>query len=144
MTIAMYEIIRLRPHHLLCTQGYSGKGYSDDFVLNMNRITEKLRSDRNARVEIVFTTDSLCDDCPSKVSDGICKSDNKVLGFDKGVIKVLDLEESAYSYQELISKLDEYLSSGIEDERLQAICGDCEWYADSACWTHIKNKKYVV
>ena len=62
----------------------------------------------------------------------------------KATIKVLDLEESAYSYQELISKLDEYLSSGIEDERLQAICGDCKWYAVSACWTNIKNKKYVV
>ena len=26
-------MINLRPHHLLCTQGYSGKGYSDGFVI---------------------------------------------------------------------------------------------------------------
>ncbi|MDD7224175.1 MAG: DUF1284 domain-containing protein, partial [Lachnospiraceae bacterium] len=33
-------MITLRPHHLLCTQGYSGKGYSDDFVENMDKIVD--------------------------------------------------------------------------------------------------------
>ena len=28
--------IVLRPHHLLCTQGYSGHGYSEAFVEHMN------------------------------------------------------------------------------------------------------------
>ncbi len=140
----MDDDIKLRPHHLLCTQGYSGKGYSDDFVSNMDKVTERLRNDRNVKVEIVFSTDSLCNDCPSKVSDGICKSDSKVIGFDKGIIDVLDLDEDIYSYQELISRLDEYLSSGVDDERLKAICGDCEWYPVSDCWMNIKNKKYVI
>ena len=27
--------IVLRPHHLLCTQGYSGKGYDNDFVAHI-------------------------------------------------------------------------------------------------------------
>ena len=140
----MDEIIRLRPHHLLCTQGYNGKGYSDAFVSNMDRVTEKLRRDRNAHIEIVFSTDSLCSSCPSKVSDGICKSDNKVLNFDNGVVNILKLEEGIYSYQELISRLDDYLSSGVGDERLKAICGDCEWYSVSPCWRNINNKKYVI
>ncbi len=140
----MDEIIKLRPHHLLCTQGYSGKGYSDDFVSNMDSVTNKLRNDRNVKVEIVFSTDSLGSKCPSKVSNGVCKSDNKVLRFDTGVINALNLKEGVYSYQELISRLDEYLSSGVGDERLRAICGDCEWYPVSACWKNIRDKKYVI
>ncbi|MCR4690773.1 MAG: DUF1284 domain-containing protein [Lachnospiraceae bacterium] len=135
--------MKLRPHHLLCTQGYSGKGYSDDFVVTMDKVTEKLRNDRNAQVEIVFSTDNLCKNCPSKVAEGICESDEKVIRFDNGVIKALDLKEGVYSYQELIARLDQYLISGDEDERLQEICGDCEWYPVSACWKNIKCRKYV-
>ena len=138
------EIIKLRPHHLLCTQGYSGAGYSGEFVSNMDKVVKLLRSDRNAKVEIVFSTDSICAYCPSKVSDGICRSDSKVLKYDKGVISALGLDERIYSYQKLISKLDAYLTSGNGDELLKAICGDCEWYHDSDCWKNIKTKKYII
>ncbi|WP_328223074.1 DUF1284 domain-containing protein [Faecalicatena contorta] len=58
--------ITLRPHHLLCTQSYSGKGYDDTFVENMNRITQKLRTEEQTPVDIVFSTDSLCLCCPNK------------------------------------------------------------------------------
>ena len=139
----MDEIIKLRPHHLLCTQGYGGKGYSNDFVKNMDRVTEKLRNDRNVKVEIVFSTDCLCNDCPHKVLDGVCKDNKKVLGFDKGVINALELKEGVYLYHELISRLDEYMSLGVGDERLREICGECEWYFTSDCWKNIRDKKYV-
>ena len=139
----MNETIKLRPHHLLCTQGYGGKGYSDAFVSNMDRITDILRNDRNLQVEIVFSTDCLCDNCPSKAAEGICRSDEKERRFDQGVIDALELKEGTYSYQKLITRLDEYLSDGEEDERLKAICGDCEWYPNSACWDNIKTRKYV-
>jgi hypothetical protein len=104
------ETIKLRPHHLLCTQGYSGKGYSDAFVSNMDDVVERLRSNQDEKVEIVFTTDNLCENCPSKISNGVCESDDKVLRFDKGVIDALGLDEGIYSYQDLITKLDEYLA----------------------------------
>ena len=135
------EIIKLRPHHLLCTQAYSGAGYSDEFVSNMDSIVEELRNNPDVKVEIVFSTDSVCNACPNKVSDAVCKSDEKVLRFDRGVINALDLNERIFSYQELIKRLDEYLLSGKEDERLIAICGDCEWYHVSNCWEKIKAKK---
>lgn len=138
------ETIKLRPHHLLCTQGYSGKGYSDTFVSNMDDVVERLRNNQDEKVEIVFTTDCLCGTCPSKMSEGVCKSDDKVLRFDKGVIDALGLDEGIYSYQDLITKLDEYLASGVEDEQLKKICGDCEWYPVSACWKNIKTKKCII
>lgn len=138
------DMIRLRPHHLLCTQGYSGNGYSDNFVSNMNEVVERLRTNKDEQIEIVFTTDNLCKSCPSKLSDGICESDSKVLHFDQGVIDALNLTEGTYSYQELISKLDTYLTSGKEDERLKEICGNCNWYPVSACWKNIKTRKYIL
>ena len=77
-------MITMRPHHLLCTQGYSGKGYSDNFVRNMTEIVTVLRSDPNAMVNIRFTTDDLCRCCPAKLTDGVCKDDDKVLRYDAG------------------------------------------------------------
>ena len=138
------EKIKLRPHHLLCTQGYSGKGYSRAFVSNMDEVVKRLRNNPEENVEIVFTTDNLCENCPSKVSKGVCQSDDKVLSFDKGVIDILGLKEGVYSYQKLISRLDEYLSEGTDEEGLKKICGDCEWYPVSSCWKNIKTKKYIL
>ena len=37
-------MIHLRPHHLLCTQGYSGKGYDENFVAHMNKVLPELRN----------------------------------------------------------------------------------------------------
>ena len=40
----------MRPHHLLCTQGYSGKGYSQEFVRNMDHWVKRLRNREGFRV----------------------------------------------------------------------------------------------
>ena len=61
--------MKLRPHHLLCTQGYSGKGYSSEFVKSMNKVVSQLRGKEPVEIEIVFGTDDLCKSCPHKVRD---------------------------------------------------------------------------
>jgi len=61
--------MRLRPHHLLCTQGYSGKGYSDDFVQNMTAITNRLRNEAGIVINIVFSTDDICAKCPQMIDN---------------------------------------------------------------------------
>ena len=73
------KIIRLRPHHLLCTQGYSGKGYDENFVLNMTLITDRMRTDPDLKVQIVFSTDDICRFCPRKRGEGICPECASVL-----------------------------------------------------------------
>jgi len=140
----MEKIIKLRPHHLLCTQGYSGKGYSENFVQNMDKVVSRLRTDKNAQVQIVFDTDCLCQECPSKIGEGICENDEKVLRFDQGVIDAINLKEGVYLYQELILKLDMYLFEMEDDLRMKSICGDCEWYESSACRDNIKTGKYIL
>ena len=134
------KIIRLRPHHLLCTQGYSGKGYDEKFVLNMTLITDRMRTDPDLKVQIVFSTDDICRFCPRKRGEGICADDEKVLVFDKGTTDLLDLEEKTYEYQELISKVHEKMTH----EKMKEICGICEWYHMSACEKNILTGKYLL
>ena len=53
-------MIYLRPHHLLCTQGYSGKGYSEGFVSHMNEVVDELRNRPGTKITLTFSTDTLC------------------------------------------------------------------------------------
>ncbi len=138
------HIIRLRPHHLLCTQGYSGKGYSDDFVSGMSAITDRLRNEPDIEIEITFSSDNICSACPSKLGEGLCADDDKVLRYDAAVRDILKLKEKRYSYHELIRRLDEYLNGCEDDKRLRSICGDCNWYPVSACSQNIREQKYVL
>jgi len=121
--------MKLRPHHLLCTQGYSGKGYSDDFVENMTAITMRLRNDANAVVEIVFSTDDICGKCPRMIDHDLCESNDKVKRFDAKVAAYFGIEEKRYIYQDIIREINAKMTSAMMDD----ICSECEWYPISAC-----------
>lgn len=47
-------MIKLRPHHLLCTQGYSGKGYSREFVENMTEIVKSIKNKKSTSTVDIF------------------------------------------------------------------------------------------
>lgn len=125
--------MKLRPHHLLCTQGYSGRGYSHDFVENMTAITTHLRRDDNAVVEIVFSTDDICSKCPRMVDVDLCESQGKVKGFDDKVITYFGIEEKCYIYQDVVREINAKMTLSIMDD----ICSECEWYPVSACRKNI-------
>ena len=67
-------MIKLRPHHLLCTQGYSGKGYSREFVENMTEIVKSIKNEK-VQVQLIFSEDDICSKCPNLSENNICKSD---------------------------------------------------------------------
>lgn len=121
--------LKLRPHHLLCMQGYAGKGYSDDFVENMTAITTYLQNNTNALVEIVFSTDDICSKCPQMLGIDLCEDNGKVKRFDKKVIDYLGLEEKNYLYQDITCEINSKMTTSIMDD----ICFDCSWYPVSAC-----------
>ena len=121
--------MKLRPHHLLCTQGYSGKGYNSDFVQNMTAITTYLRNDANAIVEIVFSTDDICKKCPRMLDANLCESNDKVKRFDKKVVEYFGIEEKCYIYQDIVREINAKMTSSIMED----ICSDCEWYPISNC-----------
>lgn len=121
--------MKLRPHHLLCTQGYSGKGYNETFVDNMNRLVKKLRSEERTDIELVFGTDDLCDSCPNKNANDTCETNGKVTSIDQKVIDYFNLEEKHYIYQDLTKQIKE----NITEEQMQDICSTCSWYKISSC-----------
>ena len=89
-------MIKLRPHHLLCTQGYSGKGYSREFVENMTEIVKSIKNEK-VQVQLIFSEDDICSKCPNLSENNICKSDTVNI-IDNKVIKYFELEEKIYEY----------------------------------------------
>lgn len=129
-------MIRLRPHHLLCTQGYSGKGYSTEFVQNMSAIVHSLRNVPGTRIRLVFGSDSLCAHCPHHTADDLCETQEKVSRFDRKTVEYFDLHEGEYVYQDLIRAIDTQMTSVM----LEDICRGCAWYPVSACKKNICGK----
>ena len=120
--------MKLRPHHLLCTQGYSGKGYGDDFVANMTAITTRLRSDEDVAIDIVFSTDDICSKCPKMLGVDLCEQNEKVKRFDRKVIDYFGIEEKSYIYRDIVRGINAKMTTATMDD----ICGDCNWYPISA------------
>lgn len=129
-------MIELRPHHLLCTQGYSGKGYSLEFVNNMDKIIYSLRNS-DVDIDLTFKADNICTSCPNLNVDNKCKSEDKISAMDSKVIKYFNLEEKVYNYNEITS----YINNNINLEIMNDICGSCEWYPISNCKKNILNLK---
>ena len=121
--------LKLRPHHLLCTQGYSGKGYDDAFVANMDEVVHRLRTEEKTPVRLVFSTDELCSCCPNKLGEDRCKTNEKVKTFDARTAECFHLEEKTYIYQDLVREIRKTATP----EMMDYICGECEWYPISYC-----------
>ncbi|EFI41862.1 DUF1284 domain-containing protein [Peptoniphilus sp. oral taxon 386] len=128
-------MIKLRPHHLLCTQSYMGAGYSDGFVENMNKIVDNLRSDKDLKIEIVFENDNICEACPHNIGGVSCESDDVVLPIDNRVKNILELENGEYCYSDLINKLNEKIT---KDDFI-GLCCECQWW-DGICKDIFMNK----
>lgn len=131
-------MIKLRPHHLLCTQGYSGKGYDNDFVIHMNEVVDVLRNEKGTKVELVCNTDTLCSCCPNKLGENLCDTQEKVARFDSKTLECFGFKEAEYVYEEAVEKIRDQVTP----EKLEYICEGCSWYPVSACREKILQKYY--
>ncbi len=113
--------MKLRPHHLFCTLGYQGYGYSEDFVKNMDFITSTLSP--NLQIQLAVGTDDICAHCPKKLGENLCIENESVLSYDSKVLSTFNLVEKTYNYGELL----DYIKSQATLEKLNYICSDCSW-----------------
>ena len=95
----------------------------------MTAITTHLRNEANAAVEIVFSTDDICNKCPRMLGVDLCDRNDKVKRFDDKVVTYFGIEEKEYIYRDIICEINAKMTSAMMDD----ICGDCEWYPVSAC-----------
>ena len=118
--------IVLRPHHLLCTQGYSGKGYDNDFVAHMTDVVHQLRDVPGTTIRLTFSTDTLCSCCPNKLGTDLCDTQEKVKRYDAKTVEYFGLEEKDYVYQDLIREIDAKATPEI-------LADICRWAPSSTC-----------
>ena len=121
--------MRLRPHHLLCTQSYVGKGYGDDFTRNMDAITARLRNEPGLVVEIVASTDDICAKCPLMLGEDLCTTNDKVKGMDAKVMGHFGVREKEYVYQDIVREI----AGAINADIMGDICGECVWLDVAPC-----------
>ena len=121
--------MKLRPHHLLCTQSYAGRGYNTHFVANMDKIVHRLRNERGLMIDLVFSTDDICAACPRMLGPGRCLDDAKVRRIDQKMVALFGLAEKSYCYDTIIAEIRALMTAA----RLEDICGNCNWYPVSGC-----------
>ena len=120
------EILNMRPHHLLCTRAFKGKGYSPAFVENMQRVINRLKA--GCDITLITGIDAICDLCPERIGNHCC-SEAKVTGFDEAVLSQLGLERKNYAYAEV----DRILESRLTEPVYECICRGCEWKQTGIC-----------
>ena len=119
--------VRLRPHHLLCIQYYRGKGYDEAFVSNMNAIVGKLGETSDTWIRLVSGGDDVCACCPNYSER--CRSEEKVLRFDRNVKEMFTLKEDLYRWEDLCRTV----RTNLTDEKQRQICSGCEWAENGTC-----------
>ena len=121
-------MLKIRPHHILCMKAYIGKGYSEEFNINIKHVIEKLK-DENQRVEITYGLDNICSKCPFNIEDKVCKSEEKVNSMDSKIRKYYGISEGVYLYKDL----KELVYSKINESEVDDICANCEWHNITNC-----------
>ena len=123
-------MIKLRPHHLLCLQGYEGKGYDDCFTKNMDKIYNDLNKDYSILFQLKAHNDSICKYCPNKINDFSCITDEKIMAMDNKVVSFFNLEPNkVYNFHDTIR----FIKDEITYEIFESICSSCEWYNLGIC-----------
>lgn len=126
---------RLRPHHALCLQFFSGHGYSSEFTDNMVKMISFLKE--NPQVEIASAADDLCRSCPNLIGSD-CKDCKDVGEKDRRVCI-----ECGFSYGDIITA-EKFFKTAynriIADGKLREVCGVCQW--SDICTAEAATKKH--
>lgn len=130
----------LRAHHLICILGFSGLGYSQDYVANMSQIVAQLRSSPETLIEVVSKPDALCASCPF-LEEGGCRergaeSEEVVRNRDLAVMARLGLVAGD---KITWSGVEARIRSGVSPEDLDIICQDCQWLPLGYCQKGLKS-----
>ena len=115
-------MLKIRAHHLLCTENFVGEGYSDDFSKNMTRVLKELRE--NPKVKLLTDLDDIFGPCRENLGHN-CKNDDLVKSYDKRVLEFLNLsQDEIYSWEDIKKLACDIIFS---KNRREEICGECQW-----------------
>ena len=119
--------LRLRGHHFICLQFFSGQGYSFAYVQNLKSVVERAVVERAA---LVLEADDVCAACPGLAADGTCLDPNagetEVRRIDRLACEILEMGPGAQlSLPEARARLAAN-AVGVGRWRFDA-CKGCTW-----------------
>ena len=130
-------MIRFRPHHFLCTLGFEGKGYSDAFVKNYQKISDILNQDETTLIVVVDQTDSICAPCPNRRHTK-CETQSKIDRLDESHQTVLGLKTGeVLSWKSAKQKI----ASRFSLDEFHRSCEPCSWKHLGVCESALKKLK---
>ena len=117
--------MKLRPHHLLCIQKFTGHGYDAAFTVHMTAVCSQLFADPQTPVTLTDGCDDLCAACPHNVG-GLCDSADKVSALDRAVLSRCAMHTGDAAEWAALSEITKRLI--LQTNIFNAICHDCQWY----------------
>lgn len=124
--------ITFRPHHFLCSLGFQGQGYSDDFTANMARIvidTLRAPGGDTVMIEVTGTTDDICAPCPKR-RETTCSEQEKMAALDTRHARALRVfVGTRISWGEAKRRIVKQVPPGA----LETLCAGCQWLELGLC-----------
>ena len=124
--------LSLKPHHILCSIGFAGKGYNEAFTANMaNIVNGQLRTGdgRDVRILITARADAICAPCPLRVGLD-CQKQEKIERLDAAHAEILGLKPGELTTWGAC--LDR-VRANVRPDDLDTICAGCEFLPLGIC-----------
>ena len=127
-------MIRLRGHHLFCLLGYRGMGYSKEYVENMTKLHQTLRSHPETHIELVEGPDQLCEKYPNS-GEYHCKDQN-IYVRDAVILEKMGLKiGETLKWQEIEERVKDF----VIPSDIHTVCETCNWRSYGVCEDGIQN-----
>ena len=117
--------MKLRPHHLLCVQKYTGSGYDDAFAAGMEALIRRLSACPDTAVTLVEGRDDVCAACPH-MTGSRCASEEKVNRLDRGVLEACGFSAGETRSWSALARTAR--AQVLEKNTFEKVCGCCEWF----------------
>jgi len=131
------ESIKLRGHHLICLQFFTGEGYSAGYVSNLRDVLK--RAETGEEIEVCSGTDDICTPCPHREGDSCIYSrdaETEIKEMDRKAIELLELEvPMKVTWLAIKKKIPEVLY-----EWSLSYCKKCNWRP--VCEAYIRTSGY--
>ena len=118
--------MKIRPHHLLCIQKYTGHGYDAAFTAHMTALVSGLSDRPQTQVTLTKGCDALCLACPHNIG-GVCTSLEKVDKMDAAVLNACGLSYGISAPWELLARRAKKQIFMIGKE--ETVCSGCQWFS---------------
>lgn len=121
----MPDIVKLRPHHLLCILTYIGEGYSKSFTENFDNIVANINAGKITKIEIVDGPDDVCAPRLCDKTDNCHCLDSSISERDKDALKDIGLQTGTTI--EITPTFWMGLRQDFIKNKIRSACEECEW-----------------